>query len=311
MKHIPCLLAEVLELMNPKPGECFVDCTLGAGAGHSQPIAKALGSNGRLVGIDLDPSAISSASEILKTINTPFTAHQGNFADIQAILADVGIHTVDGILADLGFSSDQMEDDSRGFSFASDALLDMRLNPSSDNPSALTLVNTLEESELADLFWKYGEEKLSRRIARAIVRERQKGQVKTCRQLAQLVESIYPKGVHRIHQSTRVFMSLRIAVNRELENLERFLPQALNLLRMSGRLGVITYHSKEVALVKRFFRRFAGQCVCPPGMPICGCGAVEQGRILTGSKSLTPTDAERDANRRSRSAQLRVIERIR
>jgi len=297
--------------MNPSPGECFVDCTLGAGAGHSQAIARALGTQGRLVGIDLDSGAIQSAREILKSFNTPVHLKRGNFADIQTILASVSIHEADGILADLGFSSDQMDQDSRGFSFASEAKLDMRLDPDSQDPSALDLLNTLEESQLADLFWKYGEERLSRRIARAVVREREQGRITTCTELASLVEKVYPRGPHRIHPSTRVFMALRIAVNHELENLERFLPQALSLLRISGRLGVITYHSMEAALVKRFFRRFAGQCICPPGMPVCGCGAIEQGQILTGSKAIVPSASEKDRNPRSRSAQLRVIRKIR
>jgi len=308
--HIPCLLTEVLKVMDPGPGQTFVDCTLGRNAGHSREIARYLGPNGFLMGMDLDEQAIASASEILSLVGTPFALYHGNFADLGSFLAKSNIERVDGVLADLGFSSEQMADEARGLSFTSSEKPDMRLDPSNACPTAWDLLQTLEEKELADLFWTYGEERLSRRIAHAIVKRREQGTLNTCEDLARLVEGIYPKGPHRIHPSTRVFMALRISVNRELENLERFLPEAFGVVRVGGTLAVITYHSKEASLVKRFLRRFAGECLCPPKLPVCGCGARKEGKIVTGSKAISATPEEIGNNPRARSAQLRVIQRI-
>jgi len=296
--------------MDPRTEESFTDCTIGAGAGHSIAIAPRLGPKGFLVGIDLDPAAVKSAQETLKALDTPHQVIHANFADIQDILISVGTLKVDGIIADLGFSTQQMSDEGRGFSFHSTTRPSMLLNTQSDQQDALDLLKTSDATKIADVLWRYGEERLSRKIARAIVRALEKDELETCEDLAKLVERIYPRGPHRIHPATRSFMALRIAVNRELESLERFLPAAFNCLKVGGRLGIISYHSKETSLVKYYFRRFAGACDCPPNMPVCACGAREEGEMVTGGKGVEPQESEVEANPKSRSARLRVIKRI-
>lgn len=307
-KHIPVLLEEVLRYLEPKPGEVFVDCTTGASAGHSSAIAKALAPEGSLICLDLDQEALQSARTNLEPLGIPLCFQQGNFADIRELLARCDVQSVHGILCDCGFSTEQMSSMERGFSFQSYSRPEMLLDPTSDQPDALEIIRTSTEKEIADILWRFGEEKLSRRIARKIVKHRP--EIETCRDLADLIENIYPKGPQRIHPATRSFMALRIYVNRELENLDRFIPEAFECLKPLGRLAIITYHSREVVLVKKHFRTFTGECKCPPGLPVCGCGATRTGRVVSGSKGVRPEKEEIEANPKSRSAQLRVIQKL-
>lgn len=310
VEHVPCLRAEVLRILNPQPGECFVDCTISASLGHAMPIAQAIGVSGLLIGIDLDVSAIEEARAKLQAQQTPFYLFHGNFVQIAEFIRAAGVEKVNGIIADLGTSIQQLKNEDRGFSFSAKTRPDMRMDGSSEQVDAWEILQAAEEQELARILWEFGEERYSRKIARAIVRQRVAGRLQTCEQLADLVERIYPRGPHRIHPATRTFQALRIAVNRELENLDRFLPLAFRSLKLAGKLGLITYHSKEAAVVKRHFRRFAGACTCPPGIPVCVCGAREEARLVTGGKPVVASQEEIENNPRCRSSQLRVVQRV-
>jgi 16S rRNA (cytosine1402-N4)-methyltransferase len=314
--HIPVLLNEVLEFLQPRAGGQYVDGTLGGG-GHTEAILERSAPDGKVLGIDTDAEAIERVSQRLAGMvqSGRLRLAQGNFAELARIVKDEAgfVSSVDGILLDLGFSSYQMEDPERGFSFSADGPLDMRLDRSQEL-TAFDLVNSASEQELADIFWKYGEERRSRQIAWRIVRERAKAPIRNTAQLARLAAAGMPHKPGTIHPATRIFQALRIAVNGELERLQEVLPQMLEVLSAGehtggsgGRMVVISFHSLEDRLVKGFMRREASDCICPPGTPVCVCGHKARLRILT-PRPVTPTSEEVNANPRARSAKLRAAE---
>lgn len=303
--HKSVLLDETVEMLAPAADEIFVDCTLGLG-GHTQAILQRA-ETARVIGIDQDTEAITLATERLKPFGERVKIFHANFAEIKTVLADAGVQKVNGILADLGVSSMQFDDAKRGFSFRFDAPLDMRMDAASDYETAAELLERLSEEEIADVIYKYGEERMSRRIARRIVWKREIGEpVRTTRELAETVEkAIGRKPKDKIHPATRTFQALRIAVNREIEILEEFIRDAVECLKKEGRLAVITFHSLEDRVVKQTFQRLAGKCECPPRLPQCICGARREIEILT-RKPIVPRESETAENPRARSAKLRV-----
>lgn len=293
--HTAVLRDEVTELLCPANSKLLIDCTVGLG-GHSRALLDAAGSDARLIAMDVDYGNLKRAKEALSDFGDRVRFFHANFADIDAVLAEVGAETADVILADLGVASNQLDDPGRGLSFAVDGPLDMRLDDRLAQTAA-DLVNRMEEEPLADLIYQLGEERFSRRIARAIVQARQGGRITRTVQLAELVRRAYPAAVRRkrrgVDPATRTFMALRIAVNAELENLERLLEALPRILSIGGRAGVITFHSLEDRPVKLAFREWA---------------ATGPARLIT-KKPVVATDSEVRANPRSRSAKLRVIER--
>ncbi|MBF6590879.1 MAG: 16S rRNA (cytosine(1402)-N(4))-methyltransferase RsmH [Ktedonobacterales bacterium] len=306
--HVPVLPAEVLAWLAPLPGGRFVDGTLG-GAGHTALLLEATAPDGRVLAIDADALALARARARLAGAIAAgrLLVRQGNFARMAELARAADIAPVDGVLLDLGLSSDQLADRERGFSFAADAPLDMRFDPG-HGASAAELVNTLEEAALADLLWRYGEERRSRAIARRLVEARRRVPLTRTGEVARLVAGVIHGRPGGIHPATRTFQALRIAVNDELASLEAALPAALEILRSGGRLAVISFHSLEDRLVKRFFQAEERGCVCPPEVPVCACGRSPRLRILTRHPLTAGTD-EVAANPRARSAKLRVAER--
>ncbi len=304
--HVPVLYEETLRLLAPKPGGRYIDCTLGAG-GHALGILERSGPDGRLLGIDADPEALTIARERLRQYESRVTFVGENFVDLARIAHREGLLPVDGILLDLGLSTMQLESLERGFSFRWDAPLDMRFGPG-QGATAYDLVNGLSERELAELIYRYGEETRSRAVARAIVRARSREPIRTTFDLVKIIEQVVP-GHRRIHPATRTFQALRIAVNRELDNLESALDQAVDLLALDGRIVAISYHSLEDRQVKQFMAMEARGCICLPEVLICTCGHRPRLRILT-RKPITPSSEEIDRNPRSRSAKLRAAVRI-
>ncbi|MCK9520410.1 MAG: 16S rRNA (cytosine(1402)-N(4))-methyltransferase RsmH [Dehalococcoidia bacterium] len=312
--HIPVLLDEVLHYLAVREGGRYIDGTTGLG-GHSEAIARAMGEHGRLLCIDQDREALEFARTRLAPFGRRVSFVHGNFRDIAQIARSEGFDSVDGILLDIGVSSLQLDSAERGFAFGLEGPLDMRMDPSAGGITAAEIVNTWDERELADLFFEYGEERQSRRIARAIVRARP---LSTTWELARAVEQAVggARGQTQIHPATKVFLALRIRVNGELDSLDAALPQAHSLLgsgtdgRPGGRLVVISFHSLEDRIVKRYFRREASDCLCPPELPVCQCGHKATLRELT-RRAIRPSEAETAANPRARSAVLRAAERIR
>lgn len=302
-EHVPVLYREVLEAIEPRPRRRYVDATLGDG-GHAAGILEASAPDGQLLGLDADPEAISYARQVLRIYGERVVLQTANFRQIGAVANSLGFGEVDGILMDLGLSSRQLDHASRGFSFSQDGPLDMRFDRSRGQPAA-DLVNRLSEAELADLFWRFGEERHSRRIARAIVAARP---VTTTGQLAEVISRTVGRR-ERIHPATRVFQALRIAVNDELETLSQALPQVRDLLCPGGRMAVIAFHSLEDRLVKQFLQQEAMDCICPPEAVVCVCQHRATLRVLT-RKPVRPADEEIALNPRSRSARLRVAERL-
>jgi 16S rRNA (cytosine1402-N4)-methyltransferase len=304
--HKSVLLEETLELLDPQAGEIFADCTLGLG-GHAEAILQTSESV-RVIGIDQDTEAIRLATERLKPFGERIGIFHANFAEIEDVLKKAGVQKVNGILADLGVSSLQFDSGERGFSFRFDAPLDMRMDIDSGYETAAEMLERLSEEEIADLIYKYGEERMSRRIARRIVWKREIGEpVKTTRELAETVEKAIGRGKSKdkIHPATRTFQALRIAVNREIEILEEFIRDAVDCLKTEGKLAVITFHSLEDRIVKQTFQQLAGKCTCPPRLPQCVCGAEKKIEILT-RKPIVASDIETAENPRARSAKLRV-----
>jgi len=307
--HTPVMLEKSLELLNVREGLVWVDATAGAG-GHLLQIAARAGRSSTVIGIDRDIHALQT---LRSTAGSGVNLVHANYSDIVSALSGLGIDTVTGgILADLGVSSMQLDDASRGFSFMSDGPLDMRMDPT-QTTTAADLVNTLPEKELADIIFRYGEERLSRRIARKIVAARP---LNTTAQLASLVSSCLPSPKKKpgpwrdtSHPATRTFQALRIAVNQELASLEKFLRSSLELMAPGARLVVITFHSLEDRLVKQIFREAASTCICPPRQPLCTCNKRRELLIITG-KPLIPDASEVLANPRSRSAKLRAGEKV-
>jgi 16S rRNA (cytosine1402-N4)-methyltransferase len=315
-QHVSVMLDEVLEYLQPSPGGHYIDGTSGGG-GHTAAILERSAPDGRVLGIDTDEQALARVRARLSEYveNGRLVLVHGNFAHLATIARQTGFTSVQGVLLDLGFSSDQMDDPQRGFSFSADGPLDMRLDQSL-TVSAADLVNTASEQELADLFWRYGEEKRSRQIARRIVRQREKGAITRTTQLAALVAAGVPYKPGAIHPATRVFQALRIAVNQELERLTETLPSILDVLNTqrrsepggeAGRMVVIAFHSLEDRIVKEFMRQEARDCLCPPRTPVCICGHKARLRILT-QRPVVATEQEVERNPRARSAKLRAAE---
>jgi 16S rRNA (cytosine1402-N4)-methyltransferase len=315
--HIPVMLEEVLNFLQPKANGYYVDGTLGGG-GHAEAILERSDPGGRVLGIDSDAQALERVERRLAEAvqNGRLVLVHGNFAELARIVDEAGfVSSVDGILLDLGFSSYQMDDPDRGFSFSADGPLDMRLDQSQELTAA-DLINNASEQELADIFWRYGDEARSRQIAWRIVRERVHGPITRTSQLARLAAAGVSYKPGMIHPATRVFQALRIAVNSELKRLEAVLPQIVEVLRRGkkgntegdgGRMVIISFHSLEDRLVKGFMRREAMDCICPPGIPVCVCNHKASLRILT-PKPVTPTKQEVLDNPRARSAKLRAAE---
>ncbi len=304
-KHIPVLLDEALQLLAPHSGGRYIDATLGGG-GHAEAILEASAPEGRLLGLDADPRAIERVQRRLARFGHRVTLARANFRHIAAIARTRDFPQVDGVLFDLGVSSYHLDEAEQGFSFSKEGPLDMRLNPDA-GPSAADIVNTLDANDLADILYRYGEERRSRRIARAIVSNRP---IHTTTQLAEtIVKAVGRKPGVRLHPATRTFQALRIYVNDELGALEVALPQALSLLKPGGVLAVITFHSLEDRIVKHYFRQESRDCICPPHAPICTCGHQAQVEILY-RKGLTPSPDEIARNLRSRSARLRAVRKL-
>ena len=302
--HVPVLLEETMRALVVQSGGRYIDSTLGGG-GHALAILERSSPGGQLLGIDADPEAIKVAGARLEAYPGSVLLVNENFVNLQAICIKYDFFPVHGILFDLGLSSLQLNGNGRGFSFQHDAPLDMRLNPG-QKITAADIINTSSEAELAHLIRTYGEEGFSHRIARRIVSERP---IKSTLHLARTVEQAVGRRRGRIHPATKTFQALRIAVNRELENLEAALKQAINLLGFKGRLVVISYHSLEDRIVKRFMQQEAKNCICPPGTPVCICGHKARLRVIS-KKVIIPSEAEIELNPRSRSAKLRAAERI-
>jgi 16S rRNA (cytosine1402-N4)-methyltransferase len=300
--HTPVLLEETLTALAVQPGGRYIDCTVGGG-GHAAAILKRSEPGGQLLGIDADPNAIEAARWKLKDAHGSYLLVNENFANLEAVAIKHDFHPVHGILFDLGLSSLQLNGSGRGFSFQHDASLDMRFNPEQE-VTAADIINTYSESKLSDLIRVYGEESHSHHIARYIIKERP---IKSTLHLARTIEQA--KGRRgRIHPATRTFQAMRIAVNHELENLEKALEQAIGILGLEGRLVVISYHSLEDRIVKQFMQREAKGCICPPETPACICQHVRSLRIIN-RKVITPSPEEIVRNPRSRSARLRAAER--
>ncbi len=300
-KHISVLLSETIDSLNIKPDGIYVDGTVG-GAGHSREIAKRL-TSGQLICLDQDPDAVKVASERLEGL--PAKVIQSNFSQMTEVLNSLGIDKVDGILLDLGVSSHQLDSAERGFSFHKDAKLDMRMSQS--GISAEDVVNDFSEIELADIFFRFGEEKFSRKIASKIVKERENKRITTTTQLAEIIANTYPASARRDgHPARKCFQAIRIAVNGELDRLNEALGKAFDLLNKDGVLSVITFHSLEDRMVKQRFKEFCTGCTCPPDFPVCVCGKTPKGHLLT-RKPIEPSEEELELNPRSRSAKLRVI----
>ncbi|HEU4572427.1 MAG TPA: 16S rRNA (cytosine(1402)-N(4))-methyltransferase RsmH [Candidatus Limnocylindrales bacterium] len=309
--HLPVLVEEVMSMLAPAPGSLQIDATLGGG-GHTERILEATEPDGRLLGIDADGAAIARvAGRLRPRFGDRLVLRQANFRELADVAPAAGFGAVDGALFDLGLSSYQLADAERGFGFRTGGPLDMRFDTSRGVPAA-ELLATLDQPELTALFRRYGEEPQAPRIARAIVAARATAPVTTAEDLAALVERVAPgnpRTRRRIHPATRVFQALRIAVNEELDALQDGLAAAVDLLRPGGRLVVLSYHSLEDRIVKRFIASERRGCTCPPELPVCVCGKNPRLRLLT-KPSLTPSHAEIAANPRARSARLRAAERL-
>ncbi len=308
-QHVSVMAAEVQRFLNPGPGDICVDGTLG-GAGHALAICRAIRPKGMLIGLDQDNAAVDHAYQALSSCESTVQLFNENFVNLPQILLELGIDAVDAIILDLGVSFYQLRQSGRGFSFRADEPLDMRMNDHADL-TASEIVNQYTEKKLVSIFQKYGEERWSSRIARAVVKARQEAAITNSLQLANIIVEAIPHRFRkeRIHPATRVFMALRIAVNRELECLEKFLSVGPKLLKIGGRLCIIAFHSLEDRLVKRCFSRLAKGCVCPPDFPVCACGRKPMARLLS-RKVVKPSQKEIEGNPMARSARLRGMVRI-
>lgn len=305
--HKPVLLDEVLQVLQPQNGGLFVDCTLGLG-GHTEAILSSSAA-AKVIGIDRDTDALQLARKRLAKFGDRIRFVQANFSEIRDVVADQA-GQISGIVADLGVSSMQLDSEERGFSFRFDAPLDMRMSPG-EGLTVAELLAEIDEIELANIIYRYGEERFSRRIARRIIEKREGGEkIDRTQQLAEIVKRAVPfNPKDKIHPATRTFQALRIAVNDELEILERFIVDAVDILKKTGTLAVITFHSLEDRIVKHAFQRLAGRCNCPPKIPKCVCGAKKTVAILT-KKPILPSDNEKFDNPRSRSAKLRACRKV-
>ena len=304
-KHVPVLLNECLEALNLKPNMVVVDATLG-GAGHSQEIAKRI-SGGTLIGLDRDTTALRFSAQKLADAPVEVRLIKCNFCDIADILKSLGIGQVDAILADFGVSSYQIDTQERGFSYTQDAPLDMRMDTDATKTAEI-VVNHYPEGKLADIIWNYGEERYSRRIAAAIVAGRP---IRSTGHLVEIIKNAVPAGYGKTggHPAKRTFQAIRIEVNQELESIQKFLDGAIEMLKPQGRLAVISFHSLEDRIVKLGMQDAAKGCTCPPNFPVCVCGKKPKVKIIT-RKPIVASDEELEVNPRSRSAKLRICEKI-
>lgn len=303
-RHIPVMVPECLDALNVQPGGRYIDATAGEG-GHSIAVLQASEPGGQVLAFDADPEAVSVASQRLASFKDSFLAVNANFRDLRITALRQDFVPVHGVLFDLGVSSLQLDREARGFSFRRADPLDMRFSVD-QRVTASDVVNTYTQDELADLIFHLGEDRKARRIASAIVRNRP---IATSLELANVIEKSIPRRGSKIHPATRTFQAIRIAVNDELSALETALQQAASLIGQGGRMVVISYHSLEDRIVKKFFRKESSDCICAPGAPICICDHTATLKMLT-RKPMTPSEAEIEANPRSRSAKLRSAERI-
>ena len=307
--HIPVLLKETIEALNIKEDGIYIDGTAGGG-GHSEEIAKRLGKGGRLICIDRDEEAVEAVTKRLEPYKDRVSIVKNNYSEIDNILKDLGINKADGILLDLGVSSHQLDSAGRGFSYMADAPLDMRMDKTS-SPDARTVVNTYSEAELYRIIRDYGEEKFAKNIAKHICIERGKKPIETTGELVSVIKSSIPVKVQKStgkHPAMRTFQAVRIEVNDELSGLKEALVKCMDVLDDKGRLAVITFHSLEDRMVKNYFKECENPCICPPNFPVCVCGRVSKGRIIT-KKPVVPGEDEINENIRSHSSKLRVFER--
>ena len=306
--HVSVLLNETIDSLNIRPDGIYVDGTLGGG-GHSLEIVKRLSEKGRLIGLDRDENAIQAASERLKGYKDKITFVRSNYDRFPAIMQELVLAGVDGIVLDLGVSSYQLDTPERGFSYREDAPLDMRMDQRQERTAA-DIVNGSSEKELINILRNYGEERFAPQIARRIVRQREEKPVRMTFELNEIIKESIPVKFRLTggHPSKRTFQAIRIALNAELESLEKVLPEMIEYLNDRGRLSVITFHSLEDRIVKNIFKTAQDPCTCPPDFPICVCGNRPKGRVVTG-KPVLPSEEEIEVNKRSKSAKLRIFER--
>ena len=307
-EHTSVLLEETIEGLKIKPEGIYVDGTIGGG-GHSAEIAARLDARGRLIGIDQDEAAILAAGERLKEFGELVTIIRSNYRNTKEVLSSLGIREIDGMILDLGVSSYQLDTGERGFSYRYDAPLDMRMDLR-QTLTAAQIVNSYTEQELFRVIRDYGEDKFAKNIAKHIVRARQLNPIRTTEELNEIIRAAIPARMRAEggHPSKRTFQAIRIECNRELEVLKDSIEELIDLLKPEGRLCIITFHSLEDRIVKNAFRRAANPCTCPPEFPVCVCGKVSKGKIITG-KPILPDEKERKENSRSKSAKLRIFER--
>jgi len=305
--HVSVLVREVIACLKPEPGKFYLDGTLGGG-GHAEEILTASAPDGRLLGLDRDAEAIAAARVRLSRFESRLITRQESFAQAKEILAEIGWNAVDGALLDLGISSPQIDSADRGFSFRVEAKLDMRMDRR-QSLDARAIVNSYSADQLERVFRDYGEEPQARRLARAIVADRKNGPLETTTQLVRIVERVKGRGRRDHHPATQAFQALRIAVNQELEHLERFLENGYETLRPGARLAIISFHSLEDRIVKNAFRKWNRACICPPRILVCRCGWSRKAHLLT-KKPIVPSAREIEANPRARSAKMRAVERI-
>ena len=308
--HLPVLRKEVVNYLNLKNGDIVFDGTLG-GAGHTIEIIKAIAPTGKIIGVELDSQAIGTAARNIESAGFGSFVHiiKDNYSNIKKILDTLKIRQINGFLLDLGLSSIQLEESGKGFSYMRKEKLDMRFDEES-GINAFDIVNEYEEDRLKEIFYKYGEEPWAARIAAAIIKRRKVKPVEFTDELVEIIKNSIPlKYRYRGHPAKRVFQAIRIETNHELENLKTALCGGLELLVTGGRMAIISFHSLEDRIVKEYFETFAGRCTCPPGMPVCICGAKKRGNIIT-KKPVKPSEGELHQNPRAKSAKLRVFEKI-
>jgi 16S rRNA (cytosine1402-N4)-methyltransferase len=305
--HVSVLVREVIELLCPQPGKRYLDGTLGGG-GHSEELLRLSSPDGEVLGLDRDDEALVAARERLRRFDCRLITRQASFADAGDILREIGWRRVDGVILDLGISSHHIDSPERGFSFRAEARLDMRMERQ-QFLDAEQIVNTFPQGELERIFRDYGEEPRARRLARAIVDQRKTQPIKSTSELVRLVERVAGVRRREHHPATQVFQALRIAVNQELQHLERFLETGYEILQPAGRMAIISFHSLEDRMVKTAFRTWNRACVCPPRVLRCRCGWSQKAKLLT-KKPIVPSAAEIGSNPRARSAKLRAVERI-
>ncbi len=304
--HIPVLYYETLDNLVINPDGIYIDCTLGGGS-HSEGILERLSDKGLLISIDQDTNAIEYSKKKLERFGSKWKVFKGNFENIDTIAYMAGVDKVDGILMDIGVSSKQLDDPDRGFSYRYDVKLDMRMN-TEQKISAYDVVNTYSEEQLSKIIFEYGEERHARKIAKLIVEERKSSSIEKTSNLITLIKRAYPERASK-HPAKKTFQAIRIEVNRELEVLENAMSKAVELLKVGGRLAIITFHSLEDRIVKNKFKDLATACKCPKDIPICMCGGVKKFEIIT-KKPIIPIDDELKNNNRAHSSKLRILERI-